>query len=87
MSQENVDIVRSRGQRARLDSNQRPLAPEASALSTELRAPEPEFTGVRHRAGIASLLVCTRTPPSARPRRSVPAGRTYVCGPAPAGPP
>ena len=31
--------------RARQDSNLRPLAPEASALSTELRAPEPESTG------------------------------------------
>ena len=31
--------------RARQDSNLRPLAPEASALSTELRAREPDFTG------------------------------------------
>jgi hypothetical protein len=40
-------------QRARADSNGRPLAPEASALSTELRAQEPESKGLEpgRRAG------------------------------------
>src|SRR5947209_10421911 len=36
--------------RARADSNGRPLAPEASALSTELRAQGPEFTGTARRS-------------------------------------
>ena len=45
-------------ERARADSNGRPLAPEASALSTELRAQNARFYGVFAPCRLAAALGC-----------------------------